>query len=65
VNETPLDYLTNWRIRQAEKLLLSDDFNIEIVAESVGYQSASAFSRIFKAKTGQTPAAYRKHKAKP
>jgi len=62
VHETPLSYLTNWRIRQAQTLLISDNRNISGIAESVGYQSEAAFNRIFKLKTGQTPAVYRRSK---
>jgi len=62
VHETPLSYLTNWRIRQAQKLLMTDNSNISEIAASVGYQSESAFNRIFKSKTGQTPAVYRRNK---
>ncbi|WP_183578264.1 AraC family transcriptional regulator [Mucilaginibacter sp. X5P1] len=62
VHETPLSYLTNWRIRQAQKLLTTNSSNISEIAASVGYQSESAFNRIFKSKTGQTPAAYRRSK---
>jgi len=62
VHETPLSYLTNWRIRQAQKLLMTDNSNISEIATSVGYHSESAFSRIFKSKTGQTPAMYRRSK---
>ncbi|WP_428329162.1 AraC family transcriptional regulator [Mucilaginibacter sp.] len=62
VHETPLSYLTNWRIRQAEKLLIMDNFNISQIAANVGYQSEAAFNRIFKSKTGLTPAAYRRSK---
>lgn len=60
VHETPLSYLTNWRIRQAQKLLTTDNSNISEIAVSVGYQSEAAFNRIFKSKTGQTPAVYRR-----
>jgi len=60
VRETPLSYLTNWRIRQAQKLLTTDNNNISAIAASVGYRSEAAFNRIFKSKTGQTPAVYRK-----
>lgn len=63
VHETPLSYLTNWRIRQAEKLLTTDNRNISEIAELVGYQSEAAFNRIFKSKTGQTPAVYRRGKS--
>ncbi|WDF78098.1 AraC family transcriptional regulator [Mucilaginibacter sp. KACC 22773] len=62
VYETPLSYLTNWRIRQAQKLLLMDKNNVAQIAANVGYQSEAAFNRIFKLKTGQTPAAYRRNK---
>jgi AraC-like DNA-binding protein len=62
VHETPLSYLTNWRIRQAQKLLIADNSNIAEIAMNVGYQSEAAFNRIFKAKTGKTPAVYRKGK---
>ena len=58
VHETPLSYLTNWRIRQAQKLLMMSNSNISEIAVSVGYQSEAAFNRIFKSKTGQTPAVY-------
>jgi len=60
VHETPLNYLTNWRIRQAQKLLVTDNSNISQIAANVGYQSEAAFNRIFKSKTGQTPAVYRR-----
>ena len=63
VHETPLGYLTNWRIRQAQKLLITDNSNISEIAANVGYQSEAAFNRIFKSKTGQTPAVYRRGKS--
>jgi len=62
VHETPLSYLTNWRIRQAQRLLMIDNSNISQIAANVGYQSEAAFNRIFKSKTGQTPAVYRRSK---
>lgn len=62
VRETPLSYLTNWRIRNAQKLLMTDNSNISEITMNVGYQSEAAFNRIFKAKTGKTPAVYRRSK---
>ncbi|MDR6940185.1 AraC family transcriptional regulator [Mucilaginibacter pocheonensis] len=62
VHETPISYLTNWRIRHAQKLLMTANSNISEIAASVGYQSEAAFNRIFKSKTGQTPAVYRRNK---
>jgi AraC-like DNA-binding protein len=60
VRETPLSYLTNWRIRKARQLLMTDNCNISEIAMNVGYQSEAAFNRVFKAKTGKTPAVYRR-----
>ena len=62
IRETPLSYLTNWRIRKAQRLLITDNSNISEIAANVGYQSEAAFNRIFKSKTGQTPAVYRRNK---
>jgi AraC-like DNA-binding protein len=58
--ETPLSYLTNWRILKAKEFLLNSKKNIIEVAGDVGYQSEAAFNRIFKSKVGETPASYRR-----
>ena len=60
VGETPLGYLTAWRILKAKEFLLDSKKNIEEVAGDVGYQSEAAFNRIFKLKVGETPARYRR-----
>ena len=62
VHETPLTYLTNWRIRQAQKLLMINNSKVSEIAAKIGYRSEAAFNRIFKSKTGQTPAVYRRSK---
>lgn len=58
--ETPLSYLTNWRILKAKQFLLDSKKNIREIAGDVGYQSEAAFNRIFKLKVGCTPAIYRR-----
>lgn len=58
--DTPLSYLTNWRILKAKELLLDRKKNISEVADNVGYQSEAAFNRLFKSKVGETPASYRR-----
>ena len=58
--DTPLGYLTNWRILKAKEFLLNTKKNVIEVAGDVGYQSEAAFSRIFKSKVGETPAGYRR-----
>ena len=60
VGETPLSYLTNWRIIKSKEFLLGNKENISEVAAKVGYQSEAAFNRLFKAKVGETPASYRR-----
>lgn len=60
VGETPLAYLTNWRIGKAKRLLLTSNENISSIAMQVGYQSEAAFNRLFKSKVNETPRHYRK-----
>ena len=60
VGETPLSYLTNWRILKSKEILLESKDNISEVASRVGYQSEAAFNRLFKSKVGETPANYRR-----
>lgn len=55
-----LDYLTNLRIKKAVELLTKTDLSIKAIALSVGYEDRQYFHRIFKKKTGKTPAQYRK-----
>ncbi|WP_070962487.1 helix-turn-helix domain-containing protein [Vibrio sonorensis] len=54
------DYLTSKRIGMAKQMLLDDrKAKIAVIAFSCGYKDVSYFSRIFKKKTGLTPAVYR------
>ncbi|MEE4260129.1 MAG: AraC family transcriptional regulator [Bacteroidales bacterium] len=53
--------LNNYRIDEARRLLVSDEFSnysIEGIANEVGYQSRSAFYQVFKQNTGMTPMDY-------
>jgi AraC-like DNA-binding protein len=60
VGETPMSYLTNWRIIKSKEFLSATKENIREVAAKVGYQSEAAFNRLFKTKVGMTPASYRR-----
>lgn len=53
VGLTPGDYLACWRITLAQDLLRRG-WALKHVAQDVGYGSAEALSRAFKARTGQT-----------
>lgn len=56
---TIFDYLVEYRIEIAKKLLRDPGNRIYQVAEQVGYQNKSYFALIFKKMTGMTPAEYR------
>jgi AraC-like DNA-binding protein len=60
VGETPLEYLTRWRMRKATQLLRGKGHKLAEVAELVGYDSEGAFSKAFKREVGISPGAYRR-----
>ena len=60
VGDTPLNYLTNWRIQKAKQLLKNTGESISEISEKVGYQSEAAFSRVFKKRVASTPLQFRK-----
>jgi AraC-like DNA-binding protein len=55
----PLTYLTQWRMRLAERALREERTSIIDLAQTLGYSSQSAFSNAFKRVTGQAPQHYR------
>jgi AraC-like DNA-binding protein len=57
----PLTYLTQWRMRLAERTLREQATPVAVVAQSLGYTSESAFSNAFKRVTGRSPRAFRRH----
>ena len=62
LNQSFFEYIANYRIREAEKILSNPGQNhltIEDIAEAVGYNSKSAFNKTFKKMTGKTPSEYR------
>jgi AraC-like DNA-binding protein len=64
LGETPLDYLTNWRMYKATGLLQEDHKKLFEVAKSVGYESDAAFSKAFKRVLGVAPREYRRSTTK-
>ena len=60
VGETPLHYVTRWRIHNASRLLCETNHSVAQVAMLSGYQSEAAFSKAFRQWTGQTPSALRR-----
>ena len=55
-----LNYLTNIRMEQAKKLLLSTDLSIAEVAERSGYGDYRVFTKVFKKTEGITPSQFRR-----
>jgi AraC-like DNA-binding protein len=55
----PLAYLTEWRMRLAERALREGTTPVSTLARSLGYTSESAFSNAFKRVTGNAPRRYR------
>ena len=60
VGETPLEYLTRWRIYRAAVLLDDRDKKLTDVANAVGYDSDASFNKTFKRMVGVTPGEYRR-----
>lgn len=58
--KAPLTYLTDWRMRLAERALRDETTAVASIGQSLGYSSESAFSNAFKRVTGSSPRAYRR-----
>jgi transcriptional regulator GlxA family with amidase domain len=56
----PIEYVHDIRIDEARRILESSSIAIDDVGFSVGYKDPTFFRRLFKRKTGLTPAAYRR-----
>jgi AraC-like DNA-binding protein len=59
VGVSPIDYLISWRMTVARNMLISTRKSIATIAETVGYQSTSAFSLAFSKANGCAPGTYR------
>lgn len=60
VGQSPIEYLTRWRLQLAARLLRAEDASIAEIAGRVGYESEAAFHRAFKRYVGSTPATWRR-----
>jgi AraC-like DNA-binding protein len=60
VGSSPMQYLTQWRMMLAANLLCRSNVPLARVAEDVGYQTDTAFSRAFRREFGAPPAAWRR-----
>ncbi|MEM7062494.1 MAG: AraC family transcriptional regulator [Cyanobacteria bacterium P01_B01_bin.77] len=55
---TAFDYLRDYRLQQAKKLLQNPNLKVANIAAMVGYQNQGAFGSAFRRKFGITPKAY-------
>lgn len=60
VGNTPNDYLTRWRMTQAELMLRDPNTSVAQAAGQVGYEDESAFRKAFKRVHGKAPGALRR-----
>lgn len=60
IGRTPIEYLRDWRLMRARRLLSSTNYSIDEIAELCGYESLPSFSKLFKNRFNIGPSAYRK-----
>jgi AraC-like DNA-binding protein len=58
----PMQYLAQWRMQAAARLLLETRGTVASIAVDVGYDSEAAFARAFKRAVGKPPAAWRRER---
>jgi len=56
-------YLRELRLEQAEELLAVGQLDVQEIAQRCGFRNVSHFIRLFKTRTGTTPAAWREREA--
>jgi AraC-like DNA-binding protein len=61
VGETPVAYLTRWRMCLAAKLLSESEVTLDEIASRTGYETAAAFSKAFRRSYGRAPGRFRAH----
>lgn len=60
VGETPMQYVTRWRMGVASSWLQDGEYTIAELAGKLGYRSEAAFARAFKRETGIAPGGVRR-----
>ena len=58
----PMQYLAQWRMQVAARMLLETRSTVATIAVEVGYESEAAFARAFKRLVGRPPAAWRRER---
>ncbi len=58
VGKTVVEYVNDYRLEQAMKLMKETTLNVSEIHHRVGIHHSSYFARVFKEKTGRTPSEY-------
>jgi len=58
VGKPPMSYVQSWRMAVARDMLLQQRVSQEVIADVVGYQSASAFNTAFRRQMGRAPGSF-------
>jgi AraC family transcriptional activator of mtrCDE len=61
----PIEYLTQWRMNEARRLLADPRTSVATVAADLGYHTEAAFRRAFKRVTGVGPGTARRQERQP
>jgi len=61
IQKTPVEYLLDYRIRMAERLLRTTRISVTEIAMQTGFSDSAYFSKTFRQLRGMTPSQYRKH----
>lgn len=62
LGESPMAYLTQWRLKLAAEILQTSDHSVAQVAATVGYGSEASFNRAFKREFTLPPAQFRRRR---
>ncbi|GAB4187432.1 MAG: AraC family transcriptional regulator [Wenzhouxiangellaceae bacterium] len=60
LGQTPIEYLTRWRMQLAQQWLRERREPVAVVAKRLGYETETAFRRAFQRITGMTPGRLRR-----
>lgn len=59
LGQTPMRYLTDWRLTLARDYLLAGELSLEQIADRIGYSSPNAFAATFRRHIGLAPGFWR------
>ena len=58
--QTPIEFLTDLRLGNAQKMLIETDWTLDKIARECGWASGFYLSKVFAQKVGSSPGRFRK-----